>query len=45
MTVEPVKERKGFSSGQVEDVSKKGIKRAEEAAISANDKDVDKTRQ
>jgi glycerol-3-phosphate cytidylyltransferase len=34
-----------FSSGQMEDVSKKGVKRAEEATISANDKYVNEARE
>ena len=45
MTVEPVEKRERFSSGQMEDVSKKGVKRAEEATISANDKYVNEARE
>ena len=45
MTVEPVKEGDRFSIGEMENVSKKGVKRAEETAISAKENDVDKSRQ
>ena len=44
MTVEPVKEGDRFSIGEMENVSKKGVKRAEVTAISAKDNDVDKDR-
>ena len=45
MTVEPVKEADRFSIGEMENVSKKGVKRAEETAISAKENDVYKSRQ
>ena len=45
MTVEPVEEGDRFSIGEMENVSKKGVKRAEETAISAKENDVDKSRQ
>ena len=41
MTVEPVKEGDRFSIGEMENVSKKGVKWAEEAAISAKENDVE----
>ena len=45
VTVEPVKEGDRFSIGEMENVSKKGVKRAEETAISAKQNDVYKSRQ
>ncbi len=45
MTVEPVKEGDRFNIGEMENVSKKGVKWAEETAISAKENDVDKSRQ
>ena len=45
MTVEPVEEGDRFSIGEMENVSKKGVKRAEETAISAKENDVNIARQ
>ena len=45
MTVEPVKEGDRFSIGEMENVSKKGVKRAEETAINAKENDVNIARQ
>jgi len=45
VTVEPVKEGDRFSIGEMENVSKKGVKWAEEATISAKENDVDIARQ
>ena len=45
MAVEPVKEGDRFSIGEMENVGKKGVKWAEETAISAKENDVDKSRQ
>ena len=45
MTVEPVEEGDRFSIGEMENVSKKGVKRAEETAISAKENDADIARQ
>ena len=45
MTVEPVEKEDRFSIGETENVSKKGVKWAEEAAISAKENDVNKSRQ
>ena len=44
MTVEPVEEGDRFSIGEMENVSKKGVKRAEETAISAKEKERKKER-
>ena len=45
MTVEPVKEGDRFSIGEMENVSKKGVKRVEETAINAKENDVNIARQ
>ena len=45
MTVEPECGGGRFSIGEMENVSKKGVKRAVEASISAKENDVDKCRQ